>query len=283
MTDKSLQRNQINIKSVKEKFIKGLIYFSVFLTFGIVLWILVHIIFNGFVKANKMKILSVDESILPMLINTFYIVVLAVCISTPIGIWTAIYLNEYAGKSKLVHLIRFAIQSLAGIPSIIFGLFGMIVFVVGLNLNWSILSGALTLSIMILPIIIKTTEEALKTVPISIREGSLALGASKLKTIKGVVIPSALPGIIISIILSIGRIVGETAAVYLTAGMVPRLAGSPLDSGRTLSVHLYILAKEGVSFESAYFTATILVIFILFVNMISNKLAKKYNKKLKGN
>ena len=283
MTDKSLQRNQINIKSVKEKFIKGLIYFSVFLTFGIVLWILVHMIFNGFVKANKMKILSVDESILPMLINTFYIVVLAVCISTPIGIWTAIYLNEYAGKSKLVHLIRFAIQSLAGIPSIIFGLFGMIVFVVGLNLNWSILSGALTLSIMILPIIIKTTEEALKTVPISIREGSLALGASKLKTIKGVVIPSALPGIIISIILSIGRIVGETAAVYLTAGMVPRLAGSPLDSGRTLSVHLYILAKEGVSFESAYFTATILVIFILFVNMISNKLAKKYNKKLKGN
>ncbi|MCR2042906.1 phosphate ABC transporter permease PstA [Anaerosalibacter massiliensis] len=283
LTGKSLQRNQINIKSLKEKFIKGLIYFSVFLTFGIVLWILVHIVFNGFVKANKMNILSGDESILPILMNTFYIVVLAVFISTPIGIWTAIYLNEYAGKSKLVHLIRFAIQSLAGIPSIIFGLFGMIVFVVGLNLNWSILSGALTLSIMILPIIIKTTEEALKTVPLSIREGSLALGASKLRTIKGVVIPSALPGIIISIILSIGRIVGETAAVYLTAGMVPRLAGSPLESGRTLSVHLYILAKEGVSFESAYFTATILVIFILFVNMISNKLAKKYNKKLKGN
>lgn len=244
-------------KDLKEKLIQGIICISVVFTFGIVLWILSHIVFNGIIKADKMDILIGDESILPMIMNTFYIVLLAVCISTPIGIWTAIYLNEYAKDNKLVYLIRFANQSLSGVPSIIFGLFGMIVFVIGLNLKWSILSGALTLSIMILPIIIKTTEEALKSVPSSIREGSLALGVSKLKTIKAVVIPSALPGIIISIILSIGRIVGETAAVYLTAGMVPRVASSPLDSGRTLSVHLYLLAKEGVSFEKAYFTATI--------------------------
>lgn len=270
-------------KDLKEKLIQGIICISVVFTFGIVLWILSHIVFNGIIKADKMDILIGDESILPMIMNTFYIVLLAVCISTPIGIWTAIYLNEYAKDNKLVYLIRFANQSLSGVPSIIFGLFGMIVFVIGLNLKWSILSGALTLGIMILPIIIKTTEEALKSVPSSIREGSLALGVSKLKTIKAVVIPSALPGIIISIILSIGRIVGETAAVYLTAGMVPRVASSPLNSGRTLSVHLYLLAKEGVSFEKAYFTATILVIFIFCINIISNKLAKKFSGKLKTN
>ncbi|WP_244985847.1 phosphate ABC transporter permease PstA [Anaerosalibacter bizertensis] len=282
MTDKSLQMDsQINVKKVKEKLIKGIIYFSVFLTFGIVLWILLHVVFNGVIKIGNIDIIG-DESILPMIMNTFYIVLLAVSISTPIGIWTAIYLNEYARDNKLVHLIRFAIQSLAGVPSIIFGLFGMIVFVVGLNFKWSILSGALTLSIMILPIIIKTTEEALKSVPLSIREGSLALGASKVRTIKAVVIPSALPGIIISVILSIGRIVGETAAVYLTAGMVPRAAVSPLDSGRTLSVHLYLLAKEGISFERAYFTATILVLFVLCINLISNRLAKKFSEKLKA-
>ncbi|MBU5292706.1 phosphate ABC transporter permease PstA [Anaerosalibacter bizertensis] len=271
----------MNVKKVKEKLIKGIIYFSVFLTFGIVLWILLHVVFNGVIKIGNIDIIG-DESILPMIMNTFYIVLLAVSISTPIGIWTAIYLNEYARDNKLVHLIRFAIQSLAGVPSIIFGLFGMIVFVVGLNFKWSILSGALTLSIMILPIIIKTTEEALKSVPLSIREGSLALGASKVRTIKAVVIPSALPGIIISVILSIGRIVGETAAVYLTAGMVPRAAVSPLDSGRTLSVHLYLLAKEGISFERAYFTATILVLFVLCINLISNRLAKKFSEKLKA-
>ncbi|MBU5438189.1 phosphate ABC transporter permease PstA [Tissierella sp. MSJ-40] len=258
------------------------IYISALITLGIVLWILGHILINGIIKVDW-KVALEDKAILPSLINTFYIVLLSVLITAPIGIGAAIYLNEYAKEGKFVSLIRYSTQSLAGIPSIIFGLFGMIFFVTNLKLKWSILSGALTLSIMILPIIIRTTEEALKTVPITLKEGSLALGASKIETIYKVILPTALPGIMVSIILSVGRVIGETAAVYLTAGMVPRLASSIFDSGRTLSVHLYILAKEGISFELAYFTASILIIFILIINIISNCLGKIVNKKLKGN
>lgn len=266
-------------KIIKESILKGLIYFSTFITFGIVLWILAHIFYNGFINSGISD--NIDfKIILSSIGNTFVLVFLSIIISAPIGISAAIYLNEYAKGGKIVEFIRFAIQSLAGIPSIVFGLFGMIVFVVGLNLKWSILSGAFTLSLMILPIIITTTEEALKSVPNNLREGSYALGASKFQTIMKVVLPSALSGIFVSIILAVGRVVGETAAIYLTAGMVPRLATSIMDSGRTLSVHLYILAKEGVSFEEAYLTASILVLFILIINLLTNKLAKELDNKL---
>lgn len=267
-------------KNILENILKGTIYLSAFLTLGIILWVLIHVIINGIGSLGLIRNLSDNEKLFPMIMNTFYIVLLSIGIAAPIGISAAIYLNEYSKNGKLVNVIRFAIQSLAGIPSIIFGLFGMIVFVIGLNFKWSILSGALTLSIMVLPTIIRTTEEALKTVPMNLREGSLALGATKIQTIKHVVIPSAFSGILIAIILSIGRIVGETAAVYLTAGMVPRLASSFMDSGRTLSVHLYILAKEGISLEKAYLTGTILILFILIINFTANRIAHFFNRKV---
>lgn len=267
-------------KNILEIILKGTIYLSAFLTLGIILWILIHVIINGIASLGLIRNLSDNEKLFPMIMNTFYIVLLSIGIAAPIGISAAIYLNEYSKNGKLVNVIRFAIQSLAGIPSIIFGLFGMIVFVIGLNFKWSILSGALTLSIMVLPTIIRTTEEALKTVPMNLREGSLALGATKIQTIKHVVIPSAFSGILIAIILSIGRIVGETAAVYLTAGMVPRLASSFMDSGRTLSVHLYILAKEGISLEKAYLTGTILILFILIINFTANRIVHFFNRKV---
>ncbi|HLR35259.1 MAG TPA: phosphate ABC transporter permease PstA [Tissierellales bacterium] len=266
-------------KRIKECILKGLIYLSAFITFGITLWIILHIFYKGIFNNGIFKTIDF-KIILSSIGNTFFLVFLSIIISAPIGISSAIYLNEYAKDSKIVDFIRFAIQSLSGIPSIIFGLFGMIVFVIGLNFKWSILSGAFTLGLMILPIIITTTEEALKSVPDTFREGSYALGASKFETIMKVVLPSALSGIFISIVLAIGRIVGETAAIYLTAGMVPRLANSILDSGRTLSVHLYILAKEGISFEEAYLTASILIVFILIINILTNKLAKKLDNKL---
>ena len=264
-----------------EETLRLYIYLSAVITFGIALWILSHILINGIVKVNW-DVVFQDKVIIPAILNSFFIVLLSISISAPIGIGTAVYLNEYAKEGKIVKIIRFSIQILASIPSIIFGLFGMILFVVGLKLKWSILSGALTLSIMVLPIIIRTTEEALRIVPVNLKEASWALGASKLETIYKVILPTALPGIVVSIILSIGRIVGETAAVYLTAGTVPKLAKGILGSGRTLSVHLFILSKEGISFELAYFTASILILFVMVINAISNYLSKLISKHLKG-
>ncbi len=217
-----------------------------------------------------------------MIVNTLYIVLLSVIISTPIGIFSAIYLVEYSKPGKILKLIRFATETLQGIPSIIYGLFGFIFFVTSLKFGFSLLAGALTLSIMVLPTIIRTTEEALKTVPVSFREGSLALGATKLQTIIRVVLPSAIPGILNSVILSIGRIVGETAAVYLTAGMVAKFPQGVMDSGRTLSVHLYMLAKEGLSFEEAFSTATILIITVAIINSITSLIAKRIKKSTIG-
>ena len=220
-----------------------------------------------------------QHGIYPMIVTTLYMIGLSLAVAAPIGVCSAIYLNEYAKDGKLVRLIRFATDSLSGIPSIIYGLFGYMFFVTVLQLKMSILSGALTLAIMVLPLVIRTTEEALKTVPAGYREGSLALGASKITTILRIVLPSAAEGIITSIILSIGRIVGETAAVYLTAGMVTRVPGGILDSGRTLAVHLYVLAKEGISFERAYASATVLLVIIAGLNLLANRLATGMRKK----
>lgn len=264
-------------RNSKEKFLYGLIIFSTVVTMGMLLWIFIFIVKNGIPNLNLQFLLSNysgDETgILPMIINTIMMIVITIVIAVPIGISTAIYLVEYAKKGKVVDIIRFAVDLLAGIPSIIYGLFGMIFFVSILNLNWSILSGALTLSIMILPTVIRTTEESLKSVPNEYREGSLSLGASKIRTIMKIVLPSARAGILTGIILSMGRISGETAAVYLTAGMVPRVASGILESGRTLSVHMYLLAKEGISFEEAYSTATVLLILTLVLNIIARAIS----------
>ncbi|SHH98861.1 phosphate ABC transporter permease PstA [Clostridium grantii] len=261
-----------------DKIFLFLIYFSAFITIGVLIWILTYVIMNGIKEINWNYLTAEakgdNPGIFPMIVSTLYIVILSIIIATPIGIGAAIYLVEYAKPGKLVRLIRFATESLSGIPSIIFGLFGMLFFVTALKLKFSLLSGALTLSIMVLPTLVRTTEEALKSVPDIYREGSYGLGASKLRTITNIILPSAIPGILAAVILSIGRIVGETAAVYFTAGMVPRIPSSIMNSGRTLAVHLYVLAKEGISFQQAFATATILIFLVAIINFLANRIAK---------
>jgi len=276
----------LKIRKIKDTILKTIIWICGLITIGILAWILTYTIANGISHLSLNFIFSEfkgdKHGIFPMILNTIYIVLLSVVISTPIGIFSAIYLVEYSKPGKMLSMIRFAIETLQGIPSIIYGLFGFIFFVTFMQFSFSLLAGALTLSIMVLPTIIRTTEEALKTVPTSYREGSLALGATKLQTIIKVVLPSAIPGILNSVILSIGRIVGETAAVYLTAGMVTRFPQSIMDSGRTLSVHLYVLANEGLSFEEAFATATILIITVAIINLITGLIAKRISKSTVG-
>ena len=203
---------------------------------------------------------------LPAIINTVFIMVLTLLIALPVSISAAIYLNEYAGEGKIVGIIRMTAETLSGIPSIVYGLFGYIFFSTFLHFGYSLLSGALTLSIMILPIVMRTTEEALKEVPMSLREGSYALGCGKLGTIFRVVIPSALPSILSGVILAVGRIVGETAALIYTAGSATGIASSLLSSGRTLSVHMYALMSEGLHMEEARATSAVLLILVLVIN-----------------
>lgn len=267
-----------------DKLLIFMTWFFSFITITFLAWILIYIIAKGVSQINMKFLTDIyrptagKTGILPMIVSTLDIIVVTVLISTPIGICSAIYLTEYSKPGRIVNIIRFATETLAGIPSIIYGLFGFIFFVITLHFKYSLLSGALTLSIMVLPTIIRTTEEALKSVPDSYREGSLALGATKLKTVSRVVLPCAIPGILTAVILSVGRIVGETAAVYLTAGYTPNITANILKSGRTLSVHLYTLAKEGISFEQAYATATILVIIVAIINFTATRIAGSLNK-----
>lgn len=270
-------------KNLAEKTLRGLIWLSAAATVGILVWILGYVLIKGMGEISlgfltEMARGDGEGGILPMIVTTFYVIALSIVMSTPVGICAAIYLVEYAKPGRLVRSIRFATESLAGIPSIIFGLFGFLFFVTALKMKFSILSGALTLSIMVLPTIVRTTEEALKAVPNAYREGSLGLGASKLSTIVKVVLPTAIPGILAAVILSIGRIVGETAAIYMTVGMAPYIPKGFMESGRTLSVHLYLLAKEGISFEKAYATATVLVVLVAVINFIANKTASMLNR-----
>lgn len=263
------------------------IWFFSFITIGVLAWILIYILYKGIGQINLKFLTTIyngkNDGILPMLITTIYMIFLTVAISSPIGICSAIYLIEYSKPGKVLNLIRFTTETLAGIPSIIYGLFGYLFFGIFLHLRFSILSGALTMSIMVLPTIIRATEEALKSVPPMYIEGSLALGASKLKTILKVVLPCAIPGVLTAIILSIGRIVGETAALMFTLGTVPRIPTSIFDSGRTLSEHLYMLAKEGISFEKAFATATVLIIVVALINLAANKIGSSLKKVSLGN
>ena len=217
-----------------------------------------------------------------MIVSTIYMVGLSLGIAAPIGIMTAIYLTEYAKPgSKIVQMIRFCIESLAGIPSIVYGLFGMTFFVTTLGLGFSILAGSLTLSMLILPVLIRTTEEALRAVPMAYREGGYALGSSKVYTIWRLILPSALPGIVTSVILSIGRVIGESAPVFLTAGMVTQIPESVLESGRTLTVHLYKLTQELFTqheWDQAYATATVLIVLVLILNLATKLIATRFNK-----
>ncbi len=274
----------LNKRRLSDRLLLMLTWFCALITVAVLVWILAYIVINGISHINWSFLTTIYKpgkgltGILPMIVSTLMIIGLTLVISTPVGICSAIYLVEYSKPGRLVNAIRFATETLAGIPSIIYGLFGFIFFVIALQFKYSILSGALTLSIMVLPTVIRATEEALKSVPDPYREGSLALGASKLRTISRVVLPCAIPGILTAVILSIGRIVGETAAVYLTAGYVPNIPSSIMRSGRTLSVHLYTLAKEGISFEQAYATATMLVFIVAVINFVATRAARKLEK-----
>ncbi|EID4342159.1 TPA: phosphate ABC transporter permease PstA [Vibrio vulnificus] len=274
-------------RQVKDNILNALVWAAAALTVGFLFWIIWYILSNGlqhvdwnFISDNYTRT-GEEHGIFPMIISTVYMVVASIAVAAPLGIMTAIYLTEYAKVgSRLVKVIRFCTESLAGIPSIIFGLFGMTFFVAILGLGFSILSGALTLSILILPVIIRTTEEALMAVPQTYREGSYGLGASKIYTIWRLILPSAMPGILTSVILSIGRVIGESAPVFLTAGMVARIPDSLLDSGRTLTVHLYKLTTELFTIEEwnqAYGTATVLIVVVLLINMVTKLIAKRFN------
>ncbi len=274
-------------RQFKDNVFSAFVWISAALTVGFLFWIIWYILSNGlqhvdwnFITDNYTRT-GEEQGIFPMIVATIYMVIASIAVVAPLGIMTAIYLTEYAKVgSRLVKIIRFCTESLAGIPSIIFGLFGMTFFVAILGLGFSILSGALTLSILILPVIIRTTEEALMAVPQTYREGSYGLGASKIYTIWRLILPSAMPGILTSVILSIGRVIGESAPVFLTAGMVARIPDSLLDSGRTLTVHLYKLTTELFTIEEwnqAYGTATVLIVVVLLINMFTKLIARRFN------
>lgn len=223
---------------------------------------------------------SDNVSCMPAIINTVVITLLTLVIAVPFGIGAAIYLSEYAKRgNKLVKVIRTMAETLSGIPSIVYGLFGMLCFVTAFSWGYSILAGAFTLAIMVLPTIMRTTEEALIAVPDSYREGSFGLGAGKLRTVVKTVLPSAMPGILAGVILAIGRIVGETAALIYTAGSTTGLVDGVMDSGRTLAIHMYMLANEGLHTNQAWGTAVVLLVLVLGINTLSSFIAKKLSSK----
>ena len=219
-------------------------------------------------------------SMMPAIINTLTMTLLSLAIAVPIGVCSAIYLVEYSRRgNKLVKIVGTTTETLAGIPSIVYGLFGYLIFVVACGFNLSLLSGSLTLSIMILPTIMRTTEEALRAVPDSYREGSFGLGAGRLRTVFKIILPSAAPGILSGVILSIGRIVGETAALLYTSGSVSGVPDSLLGSGRTLSVHMYALLNEGMHIDEAYAVAVVLLVLVFIINAVTGLAAKKMSAK----
>ncbi len=257
---------------------KVLVYISSGFTLIALILILSYILIKGIPGLSMKFLFDPKTGIFPSIITTLQMIGIALLISAPIGVFAAIYLTEYANQGRITKLIRFATESLSGIPSIIYGLFGMLFFVKTLGFGWSLLAGALTSSIMILPTIVRATEETIKSVPKEYREGSYGLGATKIRTIFKIILPTASPGILAAMILSIGRVVGETAALILTAGTVLQVPQTAFDSGRTMSVHLYLLAKEGISFEDAFATATVLIFTVLLVNFSATYLAKKVNQ-----
>ena len=255
-------------------------FFSMFVLVLIVGYILIKGIPHLTPELFAWKYTSNNVSMLPSIINTFLMTLLSLLVCVPLGIGAAIYLTEYAKRgSKLVKLVRMTAETLSGIPSIIYGLFGSLFFVVALKMGLSLLSGALTLSIMVLPTIMRTTEEALLAVPDSYREGSFGLGAGRLRTTFKVMLPSAVPGILSGVILAVGRIVGETAALIYTAGTVAKVPDSLLDSTRTLAVHMYTISTEGLYIDQSYATAVVLLVVVLGINALSTFIAKRIGRR----
>lgn len=257
-----------------------LVYGSALMTFLGIVFVVGYILVKGIPNLSPslfaLTYNSENVSLLPALINTIFMTILALVVAVPIGIGASIYLTEYARRENpFVSVIRIATETLSGIPSIIYGLFGALFFVKFAHMGLSLLSGAVTLSIMILPLIIRTTEEALLSVPDAYREGAFALGAGKLRTIFKIVLPSAMPGIFSGIILAIGRIVGESAALIFTAGTVAEVAKSLFSSSRTLAVHMYAISGEGLYINQTYATAVVLLVLVIVINLLSGLVARR--------
>ena len=251
-------------------------------TLAVLVFIIVYILVNGVPNLSwslfEWTYNSENSSMMPAIINTIIMTALSLAIAVPFGIGAAVYLVEYAKRgNKIVGIVRVTAETLTGIPSIVYGLFGMLFFVTQLKWRLSMLAGAFTLAIMVLPVIMRTTEEALMAVPDSYREGSFGLGAGRFRTVFKIILPAAMPGILSGIILAIGRIVGETAALMYTAGTVPVVQGL-MSSGRTLEVHMYVLSSEGLYMEPAYATAVVLLLVVLIMNLASSFIAKKFSK-----
>ena len=284
MSKKKIKQKLISYKNAPGSAVLALlVLLSAFLTFAVLLFLIAYILINGipYISGDlfALEYNSDNVSLFPALINTVAMTLLSLIIAVPLGIFSAIFLVEYAKKgNRFIGVIRLTTETLSGIPSIVYGLFGMLFFVTTLKWGLSLLAGAFTMAIMILPLVMRTTEEALKSVPDSYREGSFGLGAGKLRTIFRIVLPSAVPGILAGVILAIGRIVGETAALMYTSGTVAQIPKNVMGSGRTLALHMYVLANEGLHTDKAYATAVILLILVIGINMLSGVIAKKITK-----
>lgn len=283
--------NQVKLKSKLKSYMRTpgsfivmlLVMASAIITFTILIFLIAYILIHGipYLKPSLFEFTytSDNASLMPALVNTITMTLLSLLIAVPLGIFAAIFLVEYAGRgNKFIEVIRLTTETLSGIPSIVYGLFGMLFFVTTCGWGYSLLAGAFTLAIMILPLVMRTTEEALKSVPDTYREGSFGLGAGKLRTVFRIVLPSAVPGILAGVILAVGRIVGETAALIYTAGTVANVPSSVMGSGRTLAVHMYNLASEGLYMDQAYATAVILLILVVGINTLSGIVAKRLTK-----
>ena len=260
-----------------------LVVLAACVTFAVLIFLIAYILIRGVPYLTpelfSLHYTSDNVSLMPALFNTIEMIFLALILAVPVGIFSAIYLVEYAKKgNKFVGVVRVTAETLSGIPSIVYGLFGMLFFVTKLKWSYSMLAGAFTLAIMILPLIMRTTEEALISVPDSYREGSFGLGAGKLRTVFQVVLPSAIPGILAGVILGIGRIVGETAALMYTSGTVAKYAKA-MESGRTLALHMYVLTSEALHVDQASATAVVLLVIVIGINAFSGFIAKKLAKK----
>jgi phosphate transport system permease protein len=272
---------------IRDRLAYGIMAVSLAAVASILLLILLYIVFQsaGFLNLSFVFKSAEEGGIFPMAVTTFYLVAVSLLVALPVGIMTAVFLNEYSLNGRAIRLLRLAIETLAGIPSIIYGLFGLLVFCRVLGFGQSIISGAFTLAIMILPVIIRTVEESLKTIPDSFREGSLSLGATRFQTVFFVVLPPALPGIVTSAILAIGRVVGESAPVLLTVGITRNLPSSVFEPGRTLTIHLYYLTKEAIhpdDFGIAFATAAVLVILVLVINTATKIITWAFRKRMGG-
>ncbi len=270
-------------KNLEAKILFSAVYFAAFVTFGMLFYIIGYILVKGIPHLSldffSLTYNSDNVSVVPAAVNTVTMAVMTLLIVVPIGIGAAIYTVEYAKRgSKLVKVVRITTETLSGIPSIVYGLFGVLFFVTAMKWDRSMLAGACTLAIMVLPTIMRTTEEALQSVPDSYREASFGLGAGKLRTVFQVVLPAAVPGILSGVILAIGRIVGETAALIYTSGTIAKIPGSIMESGRTLALHMWTLANEGLHEDKAYATAVILLVLVIGINMLSSFAARKLMK-----